>query len=53
VAYARPALTAEYLAQARRLATAVVVDVLRHYPPAPNGSGRAGELIRMLDASLR
>ena len=41
------------LAQSRDAATAVVVDVLRRYPPAPAGGGRVGELMRRLDASLR
>jgi hypothetical protein len=30
-----------------------VVDVLRRYPPAPDGGGRVGELMRVLDARLR
>lgn len=30
-----------------------VIDVLRRYPPAPNGGGRVGELMRLLDAQLR
>jgi hypothetical protein len=30
-----------------------VVEVLRRYPPAPNGGGRVGELMRHLDAMLR
>jgi len=48
-----PAVGAEHLARSRSLAPAVVVDVLRRYPPAPRGGGRVGELIRRLDASLR
>ncbi|WP_215908835.1 putative immunity protein [Phreatobacter stygius] len=48
-----PAVGADYIAQARILAPSVVVDVLRHYPGAPHGGGRVGELIRLLDASLR
>lgn len=30
-----------------------VIDVLHRYPPAPNGGGRVGELMRLLDARLR
>lgn len=48
-----PAVGAEHIAHARTLAPAVVVDVLRRYPSAPNGGGRVGELIRQLDQSLR
>lgn len=36
-----------------RRATPVVVDVLRRFPAAPDGGGRVGELIRVLDAYLR
>lgn len=43
----------EHIAQARLLASPVVVDVLRRYPAAPGGGGRVGELIRELDALLR
>lgn len=31
----------------------VVVGVLRRYPPAPNGGGRVGELMRRLDSAMR
>jgi hypothetical protein len=48
-----PAAGAGHIAQARILAPPVVVQVLRRYPAAPRGGGRAGELIRQLDASLR
>jgi hypothetical protein len=48
-----PAVGAGHLARSRRLAPPAVVDVLRRYPAAPAGGGRAGELIRQLDASLR
>jgi hypothetical protein len=41
------------LARSRVLASRVVVDVLGRYPPAPSGGGRIGELIRLLDRSLR
>ena len=44
---------ADHIARSRTLAHAVVVDVLRRYPCAPDGGGRVGELIRELDASLR
>ncbi|MEU6796615.1 putative immunity protein [Nonomuraea wenchangensis] len=44
---------AEHIARSRALASPVVVDVLRRYPPAPPGGGRVGELLRQLDASLR
>jgi hypothetical protein len=47
------AAAADYLAQCRILAHAVVVEVLTRYPMAPPGGGRVGELIRELDASLR
>ncbi|ADB30236.1 exonuclease SbcC [Kribbella flavida DSM 17836] len=42
-----------YVETARTLAGAVVTDVLSRYPAAPPGGGRAGELLRILDASLR
>lgn len=42
-----------HLERCRDLATPLVVDVLRRYPPAPPGYGRAGELMRALDAALR
>ena len=48
-----PTVGADHLTQSRTLASPVVVDVLRRYPPAPSGGGRVGELIRQLDASLR
>ena len=48
-----PAAGLDQLAQSRILAPPVVVDVLRRYPSAPSGGGRVGELIRILDASLR
>jgi hypothetical protein len=43
------AVGAEHIAQARRRATPVVVDVLSRYPAAPPGGGRVGELLRDLD----
>ena len=44
---------AEYIEQARRRATPIVVDVLGRYPAAPPGGGRVGELLRDLDQALR
>jgi hypothetical protein len=38
---------------ARHHAPATVVTVLRRFPDAPDGGGRVGELIRVLDAALR
>jgi hypothetical protein len=48
-----PAVGLDQIAQSRILAPPVVVDVLRRYPSAPPGGRRVGELIRILDASLR
>jgi hypothetical protein len=42
-----------YVEQVVRRATPVVVDVLKRFPAAPDGGGRVGELIRMLDTDLR
>jgi hypothetical protein len=39
--------------QACRRAAPAVIDVLQHYPTAPPGGGRVGELLRALDAALR
>jgi hypothetical protein len=44
---------ADYIEKAGGLASPIVVSVLTRYPTAPNGGGRAGELLRSLDASLR
>jgi hypothetical protein len=44
---------AEHLRRAARRATPAVVDVLRRFPAPPDGGGRVGELIRLLDADLR
>jgi hypothetical protein len=44
---------AEHLERAVHRATPVVVEVLKRFPTAPDGGGRVGELIRMLDAELR
>lgn len=48
-----PAVGAEHIARLRTLANSIVVDVLRRYPAAPRGVGRAGELMRELEALLR
>ncbi|WP_406282456.1 putative immunity protein [Nocardia sp. NBC_00881] len=44
---------ADYIEKVRDLASSIVVSVLTRYPNAPSGRGRAGELLRELDASLR
>jgi hypothetical protein len=44
---------ADYIEQARRRATPIVVDVLSRYPAAPPGGGRVGALLRDLDEALR
>ncbi|MCP2318034.1 hypothetical protein APR12_003387 [Nocardia amikacinitolerans] len=46
-------VAAEYIEKTAGLANHVVVAVLARYPNAPGGGGRAGELMRELDASLR
>lgn len=43
----------DHIGRTVRRATPVVVDVLRRFPAAPDGGGRVGELIRVLDADLR
>ncbi|MFB7330795.1 putative immunity protein [Streptomyces adustus] len=48
-----PGVGAEHVERAVHRATPVVVDVLKRFPAAPDGGGRVGELIRMLDADLR
>jgi hypothetical protein len=53
VAGGDPDVGAARIEQARGLPGPVVVDVLRRYPAAPDGGGRVGELMRLLDASLR
>ena len=47
------AVGTDHIAQAARRASPAVVDVLERFPTAPDGGGRVGELIRMLDAALR
>ncbi|MBF6129383.1 putative immunity protein [Nocardia brasiliensis] len=42
-----------HLARAREWAGPTVLSVLARYPAAPNGRGRAGELVRTLDRALR
>ncbi|MEV0011598.1 putative immunity protein [Streptomyces sp. NPDC047973] len=44
---------AEHIARAAATASPEVVDVLARYPAAPDGGGRVGELIRLLDHALR
>jgi hypothetical protein len=44
---------ADHIEHACRRATPAVADVLRRYPAAPPGAGRAGELLRDLDQALR
>ena len=48
-----PAVGLDRIAQSRILASPVVVNVLRRYPSATPGGRRVGELMRILDASLR
>ncbi|WP_446459436.1 putative immunity protein [Streptomyces populi] len=48
-----PGTGAEQVERALRRATPVVVEVLERFPAAPEGGGRVGELIRMLDEGLR
>ena len=48
-----PAVGLDQITQSRILAPPVVADILRRYPSAPPGGRRVGELIRILDASLR
>ncbi len=43
----------EHIQQAAQRATPVVVEVLSRFPAAPDGGGRVGELIRLLDTDLR
>ncbi|WP_333775559.1 putative immunity protein [Streptomyces sp. IBSBF 3136] len=47
------AVGAQSLERTVRRAAPAVVDVLRRFPAAPDGGGRVGELIRVLDAGLR
>jgi hypothetical protein len=44
---------AQHVEQAARRGTPVVIDVLKRFPAAPDGGGRVGGLMRMLDAHLR
>ncbi|MEU4689217.1 putative immunity protein [Actinoplanes sp. NPDC023714] len=41
------------IGEAAGRATPVVIAVLRRFPAAPSGGGRVGELIRLLDKTLR
>ncbi|TGN77958.1 exonuclease SbcC [Streptomyces bauhiniae] len=47
------AVESGHLERTVRRATPEVIDVLRRYPPAPDGGGRVGELTRLLDTALR
>ncbi|MFI6216790.1 putative immunity protein [Nocardia brasiliensis] len=47
------AVATAHLDEARKLAGPTVIGVLSRYPAAPGGRGRAGELVRRLDDSLR
>ncbi|MGN6743575.1 MAG: hypothetical protein ACTHJL_09805 [Amnibacterium sp.] len=46
-------MTADALQSIRSSAPAAVVALLRRYPAAPDGDGRTGEVLRVLDALLR
>lgn len=48
-----PRVGEEHVDRAARRATAVVIDVLNRYPPAPPSKNRVGVLMNQLDASLR
>lgn len=48
-----PTVGAACIAQTARRTQPAVVAVLVRFPPAPNGGGRVGELIRLLDTTLR
>ena len=43
----------EYLSWVLQHTPTTVISVLKRYPPAPNGGGRAGALLRLLDTKLR
>ncbi|MEU2120370.1 putative immunity protein [Nocardia niwae] len=43
----------DHIENARNMACPTVPSVLMRYPKAPSGRGRAGELVRELDAALR
>lgn len=53
VAGDHPSIGAEHVKRAVHRATPLLVDILKRFPPAPDGGGRVGELIRILDADLR
>lgn len=48
-----PRVGDQCIEQARRRATAALVDVLRRYPPAPGKRSRVAQLMKTLDTSLR
>lgn len=46
-------VAAQVIERARRRASPALVDVLRRYPPAPEGKNRVDRLWKTLDAALR
>ena len=48
-----PGCGIDYLTRAAQRASPRLVDILKRYPPAPLGGGRVGELLRILDGTLR
>lgn len=48
-----PEAAAETIQRARRRATPELTDILRRYPPAPNGRSRVTQLMTTLDTALR
>jgi hypothetical protein len=48
-----PAVGADWVASQSRRASPKLIEVLRRYPAAPPGGGRTGELLRILDQTLR
>ncbi|GGK18661.1 hypothetical protein GCM10010124_09090 [Pilimelia terevasa] len=49
----RPEVGQDVIAQARRRATPTLIEVLRRYPPAPEGRSRVDQLWKALDTALR
>jgi hypothetical protein len=48
-----PAVGQDFVERAAREATPEVIEILCRYPGPPQGGGRTGELLRMLDHRLR
>jgi hypothetical protein len=46
-------IATQVIDRARRRATPALVDVLRRYPPAPEGKNRVDRLWKALDTALR